>query len=337
MPYHSVETLMVEAPDYGHETTSEAYSFWLWLEAQYGRSTGDWGPLNAAWANMEKYIIPAQADQPTNSFYNPGKLSHLRGRIQAAPELPCAIGQRRPGRHRSDRQRTAKRLRHAQHLRHALADGRRQLVRLRPLRRRRQQANLHQHLPARPPGIGVGNHPPSFVRDIQMGPQRRQPGLPEPVHRRPELRQTMALHERTRRRRAPVQAIYWASVWAKAQGKSGDVADLVKKAAKMGDYLRYAMFDKYFKKVGNCVGAYACPGGSGATDNQGMRDNQHYLMSWYYAWGGATDTNSRLGLAHRLQPQPLRLPESAGGLGAVQPAGIQAALAHRRQATGARA
>src|SRR3954468_8648520 len=73
VPYHSVETLMVEAPDYGHETTSEAYSFWLWLEAQYGRATGDWAPLNAAWANMEKYIIPSQADQPTNSFYNPGK------------------------------------------------------------------------------------------------------------------------------------------------------------------------------------------------------------------------------------------------------------------------
>ena len=27
------------------------------------------------------------------------------------------------------------------------------------------------------------------------------------------------------------------------------------KAAKMGDYLRYAMYDKYFKKIGNCVGA----------------------------------------------------------------------------------
>ena len=30
---------MVEAPDHGHETTSEAFSFWIWLEAQYGRVT----------------------------------------------------------------------------------------------------------------------------------------------------------------------------------------------------------------------------------------------------------------------------------------------------------
>ena len=36
-PYHSVETLMVEAPDHGHESTSEAFSFWMWLEAEYGR------------------------------------------------------------------------------------------------------------------------------------------------------------------------------------------------------------------------------------------------------------------------------------------------------------
>ncbi len=37
VPYHSIETLIVEAPDHGHETTSEAFSFWLWLEAYYGR------------------------------------------------------------------------------------------------------------------------------------------------------------------------------------------------------------------------------------------------------------------------------------------------------------
>ena len=71
IPYHSVETLIVEAPDYGHETTSEAYSYWLWLEALYGQFTEDWGPLNDAWATMEKYMIPTSADQPTNSFYNP--------------------------------------------------------------------------------------------------------------------------------------------------------------------------------------------------------------------------------------------------------------------------
>lgn len=48
IPYHSVETLIVEAPDYGHETTSEAFSFWLWLEATYGEVTGNWQPFTSA-------------------------------------------------------------------------------------------------------------------------------------------------------------------------------------------------------------------------------------------------------------------------------------------------
>ncbi len=73
IPYHSVETLIVEAPDHGHETTSEAYSFWMWLEATYGQVTGDWAPFNNAWAVTEKYMIPQQPDQPTNSFYSASK------------------------------------------------------------------------------------------------------------------------------------------------------------------------------------------------------------------------------------------------------------------------
>jgi hypothetical protein len=63
----------------------------------------------------------------------------------------------------------------------------------------------------------------------------------------------------------------------------------------MGDYLRYAMFDKYFKKIGNCVGPAACPAGTG-------KDSSHYLLSWYYAWGGATDSSAgwawRIGSSH---------------------------------------
>ncbi|MDX3119771.1 glycoside hydrolase family 48 protein, partial [Streptomyces scabiei] len=92
-----------------------------------------------------------------------------------------------------------------------------------------------------------------------------------------------------------VQAAYWADVWAKQQGKGADVSTTVGKAAKMGDYLRYAMYDKYFKKVGNCVGPTACPAGTG-------KDASHYLLSWYYAWGGATDTSAgwawRIGSSH---------------------------------------
>ena len=63
-PHHSIETLIVEAPDYGHESTSELYSYWLWLEVMNGRITKDWAPLSNVWDKIEQFIIPTTADQP---------------------------------------------------------------------------------------------------------------------------------------------------------------------------------------------------------------------------------------------------------------------------------
>ena len=90
-----------------------------------------------------------------------------------------------------------------------------------------------------------------------------------------------------------VQVAYWAHTWATEQGKAADVATTVGKAAKMGDYLRYAMYDKYFKKQG-CTST-SCAAGTG-------KDSSAYLLSWYYAWGGANDTSAgwawRIGSSH---------------------------------------
>jgi hypothetical protein len=90
-----------------------------------------------------------------------------------------------------------------------------------------------------------------------------------------------------------VEAAYWANKFATEQGQPEAVADTVGKASKMGDYLRYALFDKYFKTPG-CEST-SCAAGTG-------RDSAHYLLSWYYAWGGALDTASpwawRIGSSH---------------------------------------
>ena len=95
IPYHSVETLIVEAPDYGHETTSETYSYYLWLTADYGRVTGNWTPFNNAWTNMQTYMIPSASQQPGQSTYNPSSPADLR----AGRALP----ERLPGRARTPR------------------------------------------------------------------------------------------------------------------------------------------------------------------------------------------------------------------------------------------
>ncbi|MER7518393.1 glycoside hydrolase family 48 protein [Streptomyces sp. NPDC126499] len=298
IPYHSVETLIVEAPDHGHETTSEAYSYLVWLQAMYGKITGDWSKFNGAWDTLEKYMIPTRADQPTNSFYAPGKPATY------APEwdLPSQYPAKLEPSVTSGSDPLAAELKSAYgtddiYGMHWIQDV----------------DNVY----------GFGNEPgkcsagpaatgPSYINTFQRGPQEsvwetvthptcdnfsyggRNGYLDLFTGDGSYARQWKFTNAPDADARA-VQAAYWADVWAKQQGKGAQVAATVGKAAKMGDYLRYAMFDKYFKKVGDCVGPTTCPAGTG-------KNSSHYLMSWYYAWGGATDTSAgwawRIGSSH---------------------------------------
>ncbi|MGR6973808.1 glycoside hydrolase family 48 protein [Streptomyces cynarae] len=298
IPYHSVETLIVEAPDQGHETTSEAYSYLLWLQAMYGKVTGDWSKFNGAWGLMEKYMIPTHADQPTNSFYNASKPATYAPELDTPNEYPAKLDTSVPV--GSDP--IAGELKSAYgtddvYGMHWLQDV----------------DNVY----------GYGNEPgkceagptatgPSYINTFQRGPQESVwETVPQPTcdsfkygGRNGYLdlfTGDSSYAKQWKFTDAPdadaraVQAAYWADVWAKQQGKGGDVSATVGKAAKMGDYLRYAMYDKYFKKIGNCVGASSCPAGTG-------KDASHYLLSWYYAWGGALDTSAgwswRIGSSH---------------------------------------
>ena len=67
IPYHAIETLVVEAPDYGHETTSEAMSYMAWVTAMHdvlankGIIDGKVGDLEKGWATLEA-IIPGWSE-----------------------------------------------------------------------------------------------------------------------------------------------------------------------------------------------------------------------------------------------------------------------------------
>ncbi|MEU5890619.1 glycoside hydrolase family 48 protein [Streptomyces sp. NPDC047461] len=288
IPYHSVETLIVEAPDHGHETTSEAYSYLLWLQAMYGKVTGDWTKFNGAWDIMEKYMIPTHADQPTNSFYNASKPATYGPEEDTPNQYPTALDPSVP-------------------------------VGSDPLAGELKSAystddvyGMHW-IQDVDNTYGFGNTPggtceagptetgPSYLNTFQRGPQESVwETVPQPTcdafkyggkngyldlftgdkSYAKQWKYTTAPDADAR----AVQAAYWADLWAKQQGKGSAVSGTVAKAAKMGDYLRYAMYDKYFKKIGNCVGASSCPAGTG-------KDSSHYLLSWYYAWGGSTDTS----------------------------------------------
>ncbi|MFE1881667.1 glycoside hydrolase family 48 protein [Streptomyces diastatochromogenes] len=298
IPYHSVETLIVEAPDQGHETTSEAYSYLLWLQAMYGKVTGDWSKFNGAWDLMEKYMIPTHADQPTSSFYNASKPATYAPELDTPNEYPAKL----------DTSVSVGSDPIAGELKSAYGTD--------------DVYGMHW-IQDVDNVYGYGNEPgtceagptatgPSYINTFQRGPQESVwETVPQPTCDAFKYGGTngyldlftgdSSYAKQWKYTDAPdadaraVQAAYWADVWAKGQGKGGDVSATVAKAAKMGDYLRYAMYDKYFKKIGNCVGASSCPAGTG-------KDASHYLLSWYYAWGGATDTSAgwawRIGSSH---------------------------------------
>ncbi|UTO65497.1 glycoside hydrolase family 48 protein [Streptomyces rapamycinicus] len=298
VPYHSVETLIVEAPDHGHETTSEAYSYLIWLQAMYGKVTGDWAKFNNAWDLMEKYMIPTHADQPTNSFYNASKPATYAPEWDQPSQYPSQLNGNVP----VGNDPIAAELKSAYgtddiYGMHWIQDV----------------DNVYGY--GNSPGkceAGPSDTGPSYVNTFQRGPQESvwetvtQPTCDSFKYGGKNgyldlFTGDASYSKQWKFTNAPdadarvVQAAYWASEWAKAQGKGGQISGNIAKAAKMGDYLRYAMYDKYFKKIGNCAGETTCPAGSG-------KNSSHYLLSWYYAWGGATDTSAgwswRIGSSH---------------------------------------
>ncbi|MQS07855.1 endoglucanase [Streptomyces sp. IF17] len=299
IPYHAVETLNVEAPDHGHETTSEAYSYLIWLEAMYGKITGDWGRFNEAWETMERYMIPGSADQPTNSFYNPSSPATYAAEHPDPSYYPSALESNVPV--------------GSDPLAAELAStyGTSEIYGMHWLQ---DVDNVYGfgNAPGAPCAGGPETEGPSFINTFQRGSEESVwETVPHascddfsfggPNGFLDLYVQDDGYAEQWRYTNAPdadaraVQAAFWAKRWAEEQGNGAAVAGTIAKAAQMGDYLRYALFDKYFKRVGNCTNAQSCPAGSG-------RDSAHYLLSWYYAWGGALDPSAgwawRIGGSH---------------------------------------
>jgi hypothetical protein len=280
VPYHSIETLIDEAPDQGHETTSEAFSYWLWLEAEHGAATEDWAPFNAAWSTMEKYIIPSHADQPTNANYNAAKPATYAGEHPLPSQYPSQL----------DTSVSVGPDPLAAELKSAYGtddvygmhwlmdvdntygfghcgDGTTKNVYINTFQRGPQESTF-ETVPQ--PSCdtftfgGTNGYLDLFTKDTSYAKQWKYTDAPDADSR-------------------AVQAAYWAYTWATAQGKASQISSAVTNAAKMGDYLRYSFYDKYFKQPGCTSTSCAAGTGKNASNN---------LMSWYYAWGGAYDTNA---------------------------------------------
>jgi hypothetical protein len=282
VPYHSIETLMCDRPDYGHMSTSEAFSFYVWLGAVKGKISGDWSTYTKAWDLTERYIIPSPTDQPGVNTYNPnvpadyapespniedypttGNFSAPVGQDPISNELNSIYGTK------------------AIYQMHWLLDI----------------DNWYRY-----GNRGDGTSRCSYINTYQRGAQEscwETVNHPEwetfkwgnPSNggflklfndfgvSAPQWRYTSATDADGRQ----IQASYWAYVWGGGAGTS-----YTAKASRLGDYLRLSFFDKYFRKIGTPSAA-----GTGY-------DSAHYLMSWCISWGGAINGSSswRTGSSH---------------------------------------
>ena len=289
VPYHSVETLMCEAPDYGHETTSEAYSYWIWMEAMYGGITGDWTYLNDAWTTMEEKAIPTSAMQPTAKDYDPSDPADYVTENPLPDNYPSALESGIPvGEDPISEELTAA-YGNEVYAMHWLFDC----------------DNFYGY-----GNMGDGESTPSYINTFQRGEQESVwETVPHPSwedfswgadnagflslfvddpNPTKQWRYTNAPDADAR----AVQAMYWAVEFAKEQGLDPKTTIPTEKASKMGDFVRLAMFDKYFKPIGaQNVNAAGATGYNSA----------HYLLSWYFAWGGPLTSQNwawRIGCSH---------------------------------------
>lgn len=276
VPYHSIETLLVEAPDYGHVTTSEAMSFYIWLEAMNGKFTGDFSGFQEAWDTTEKYLIPSEKDQPNSSMsrYNPNDPATYAPEWETPEKYPAKLDFDAPvGRDPINQELVSTYGTNMIYGMHWLLDV----------------DNWYGY------GLrGDGTSKNSYINTFQRGEQESTwETIPQPCYDimnfggkngyldlftgddsyAKQFKYTNAPNADAR----AIQATYWANKWAKENG--ANISNYVQKAAKMGDYLRYSFFDKYFRKIG-----------SPSTAGSGY-DSAHYLLSWYYAWGGGIESD----------------------------------------------
>jgi hypothetical protein len=272
IPYHTRENLLCEAPDIGHESVSETMSYWVWLEAFYGKFQGDWTNFKKSWDITEKYFIPTSQDQLESSL-SKIKANHPN---DYAPELDT------PEEYPAMLDFNATVGSDPLHDELYAAYGNYQIY------------GMHWIIDV-DNWYGYGNRDDgtshaSYINTFQRGCQESTwETVPHPcwLKKYANIQKIFTAQSdgggaaQWRYTNAPdadarqIQATYWAYEWAQEQGV--DLATYADKAAKMGDYLRYSLFDKHFRKIG-----------SNKTAGTGY-DACHYLISWYYAWGGAID------------------------------------------------
>lgn len=304
IPYHAVETLCVEAPDYGHETTSEAMSYIVWVAAMHdilaknGTIDGSVGDVQKAWKTMEA-IIPgwSEASGKMNAIDYKSIWNKDRLKADTAPEkdTPDEYPTQNAGVDAINPMysiyKSAYGGDNGYYLMHWLAD-----------------VDDWYGFGGGTPGAGTGKF--TFINTFQRGEQEscfetvphpcleelkygNQDGI-KGIFNGPNVAAQYAFTNAPDAEDRAIQAIYFANQFGV---DCGEISGL---AGKMGDQCRNDMFDKYYHAIG-CQNIMAS-GNNGST--YGDEGGQHFLMAWYTSWGGALNDYSwawQIGASHSHQ------------------------------------
>ena len=310
VPYHSVETLCIEAPDYGHETTSEALSYLVWTAAMRDNivnkankgeitvkgtkdaSTESVGDTAKAWKTMEATLVPdtqagiMQKQQLSATYSDEWEqielypTDMLEGNTAVNP-----IHQYFTSAYGSDK---------GLYLMHWLADvddwygfgaGTSSQYKQQNVSGSFTMINTFQRGEQESCWETI---PHACVEELKFGIQSGQEGSTRIGGMKGFFNTEAKVAQQYSYTNAPdaedraIQAVYAANRWGVADqsvdSKWGGSQKLDVLAAKMGDETRNNMFDKYYKTIGT-------------TDkwDKSNSNGQYYLMNWYTSWGGALD------------------------------------------------
>ena len=286
IPYHSKETLCIEAPDYGHETTSEAMSYIVWMAAMHDalvqkKVISGSSDLEKAWNTLEA-IIPGWSeasgrnkDVLYETFWTQQKIqSDVGPEMDFPEEYPITNTGAKTTNPLFDKFKTAYAGDKGYYLMHWLADV------------------DDWYGFGKASGKNAGGF--TFINTFQRGEQESCfETVPHPCLE--ELKagnstdgvkgifngvgnvaKQYAFTNAPDAEDRAIQAIYFGNNFGVNAGA------ISAKAGKIGDQCRNDMFDKYYKPIG-------CQSIEGTVSSA---DSQHFLMAWYTSWGGALGTSA---------------------------------------------
>lgn len=265
IPYHSKEKFIIEAVDYGHNSTSEVMGTLLWMDVLYGKITGKWKRFRADWDVIEKYFIPSLKEQPNIELYRPENPSSFSREYDDPNKYPVNIDFRENVGRDPLYSSLLEKYGRGIYLMHWYVDvdnwlkfQNKRAVKIKLFERGPEESTWETipHPCYDEKGGGERGFVDLFIKSD--APQWRYTSAPDA-----ELR--------------IVQAMYWANEYSKE--KNVNVSNYLRKTKKMGDFLRYSLYDKYFRKIGT------------ADEAAKGKESAHYLISWIVAWGGAIEGN----------------------------------------------